>query len=125
MLPPCWAPFRRRCAGTSHCSWPGITCDAETKRIVAIVVDSLALPNKLSGRLDALPALTALQVLRLPNSMLNGTLPAALGDLPLLSEVDLSGNLFSGPLPAGWSQGPGAITNLSLSFNNFGVSGGP
>ena len=107
------------CAATSHCNWPGVTCDAETSRVRSLV--STMTGGPLSGPLDPFDALQALEELSLGHSMLSGTLPAEWGSLPRLSVVDLRHNALTGPLPASWSQSD-ALRYETLSYNNFTVS---
>lgn len=44
-------------------------------------------------------SLTSIRTLRLSRNFLTGTVPAALGKIPNLSEISLSGNFLQGPVP--------------------------
>ncbi|KAI5004819.1 hypothetical protein ZWY2020_032062 [Hordeum vulgare] len=72
-----------------HCHWRGVTCH---------------------------PASSAVAAIDLPAASLSGTLPAALP--PRLLRLDLSGNNFSGPIPAAFLASP-TLRALNLSSNRL------
>ncbi|KAG2724326.1 hypothetical protein I3843_01G013000 [Carya illinoinensis] len=87
----------------SPCSWKGVTCAApglaaDTQYAPVI---ALALPN--SQLLGSIPAnlgmIEHLQNLNLSNNSLNGSLPSSLFNSTQLQFLDLSNNLISGELP--------------------------
>jgi hypothetical protein len=59
-----------------------------------------------------------LQLLRLPQNALGGTLPAMLYELSMLEHLDLSANALGGSLPTELGLFDGALTHLTV-FNNF------
>ena len=78
------------------CDWELVGCDAE-RRVKVLALDF----NGLNGTLPAtLGALQNLQDLDLEHNSLHGTLPGALGALPALAQLGLGGNAFSGVVPA-------------------------
>lgn len=56
--------------------------------------------NRLRGLPSTLSNMASLRRVYLDNNLLSGPIPKALGDLPALQDIDLSGNVgLSGPLP--------------------------
>eukprot|EP00698_Gefionella_okellyi_P013240 TRINITY_DN3615_c0_g1_i5.p1 TRINITY_DN3615_c0_g1~~TRINITY_DN3615_c0_g1_i5.p1 ORF type:complete len:5028 (-),score=1048.37 TRINITY_DN3615_c0_g1_i5:200-15283(-) len=126
---------------TSVCSWDGVQCGTGPD---AANVISVSLPNnRLVGSLSSeLSQLSALQYLDLSRNQLSGTIPATLtictalvylnlysnqlsGSLPatfpLINELRLASNQFSGTIPPGLLSTPTNLTIIDLSFN--GLSG--
>ncbi|XP_076930293.1 putative LRR receptor-like serine/threonine-protein kinase At4g37250 [Bidens hawaiensis] len=94
------------------CSWNGVVCrsfQTETR------VTGISLPN--SGLVASIPAnLGLIQHLRevnLSNNSVNGSIPLSLYSAPELEVLDLSNNLISGELFEGWKN----LRSLNLSGN--------
>ncbi|KAH7683541.1 Non-specific serine/threonine protein kinase protein [Dioscorea alata] len=109
-------------AGSSPGSCPaafhGVSCSPSGS------VLSISLPSlNLSGELHfaTLLPLRSLFSLSLPSNSLSGRLPPSLFSLPSLQFLDLSSNLFYGPIPSRLSQ-LASLSHLNLSHNN--LSGG-
>ncbi|XP_042013919.1 leucine-rich repeat receptor-like serine/threonine-protein kinase RGI4 isoform X1 [Salvia splendens] len=97
---------------SNHCRWIGIRCNAEGS------VCGISLPSAgLAGTLDLFhfTALLNLTTFNLSGNYLDGSVPAALGNLTSLNLLDLSDNLFSDAIP----PEIGRLTELRyLSFSN-------
>lgn len=104
-------------SGAHHCSWPGVTCDARSGRVVAL---ALALGGRLGGELSpAVARLTELRALSFPSAGLGGEIPPQLWRLGRLQALNLAGNSLRGRLPATFPEG---LKSLDLSGNR--LSGG-
>ncbi|XP_066398476.1 probable LRR receptor-like serine/threonine-protein kinase RPK1 [Miscanthus floridulus] len=103
-----WSPE----SGAHHCSWPGVTCDARSGRVVA-----LALGGRLGGELSpAVARLTELKALSFPSAGLGGEIPPQLWRLRRLQVLNLAGNSLRGRLPATFPEG---LKSLDLSGNRL------
>ncbi|KAF3579182.1 hypothetical protein DY000_02035328 [Brassica cretica] len=71
------------------CNWKGVTCDSQTKRVIALG----PLPPEL-GKLDQL------RILMLHNNALYGSIPAALRNCTALEGIYLQNNYLSGTIPS-------------------------
>ncbi|KAK3124180.1 hypothetical protein QOZ80_7BG0582980 [Eleusine coracana subsp. coracana] len=110
-----WSPE----SGINHCSWPGVTCDARSGRVVALSLSSRP-SRRLPGELSpAVSRLTELKVLSFPSGWIGGQLPQELWRLQHLEVLNLAGNYLRGSLPATFPKG---LKTLDLSGNQF--SGG-
>ncbi|CAD6221607.1 unnamed protein product [Miscanthus lutarioriparius] len=106
-----WSPE----SGAHHCSWPGVTCDARSGRVVA-----LALGGRLGGELSpAVARLTELKALSFPSAGLRGEIPPHLWRLRRLQVLNLAGNSLRGRLPATFPEG---LKSLDLSGNRLSGS---
>ncbi|KAG7367514.1 leucine rich repeat LRR-containing protein [Nitzschia inconspicua] len=82
-------------AGSSECTWEGITCDGEN-----YVTDLYFAENDLIGSIPPeIKLLKNLQTLSLPGNLLGGRLPAALAESKELLELNVSRNSLTGSLP--------------------------
>ena len=99
--------------------WAGVSANTITMngRVVGECVTQLWLNgNRLKGELPAeLGSLLSLAELDLSNNQLSGEIPAELGGLPSLRRLDLANNQLSGEIPAEL----GNISNLSLDGNRL------
>ncbi|CAF1867413.1 unnamed protein product [Brassica napus] len=76
------------------CNWKGVTCDSQTKRVIALSLTH----HKLRGPLPPeLGKLDQLRILMLHNNALYGSIPAALGNCTALY---LQNNYLSGTIPS-------------------------
>nr|GMD76971.1 receptor-like protein 12 [Ipomoea batatas] len=72
----------------------------------------------LGGSLPDFPENGSLKSLTLRETMFSGNLPESIGNLTLLSHIDLTDCHFSGPIPASIIK-LSKLVQLSLSFNSF------
>ncbi|KAF8695577.1 hypothetical protein HU200_037426 [Digitaria exilis] len=107
-----WAPE----SGVHHCSWPGVTCDARSRRVVALSPPSR--PGwRLAGELSpAVGRLTELKALSFRAVGLGGEIPQEVWVLQRLEVLNLAGNSLRGRLPATFPEG---LKILDLSGNRL------
>lgn len=98
-------------------SWNGVVCNGGN--VAAIVVDNLGLSAE--ADLSVFANLTKLVKLSMSNNSMTGKIPDNIGDFKSLEFLDVSNNLFSSSLPAGFGK-LGSLKNLSLAGNNFSGS---
>ncbi|KAK2967634.1 hypothetical protein RJ640_030505 [Escallonia rubra] len=83
------------------CSWNGVTCGTPGSSAAYYRVTALSLPN--AQLLASIPAdigmIQHLQNLDLSNNSINGSIPASVYNASQLLKLDLSNNLISGELP--------------------------
>uniref|UniRef100_M4CM82 Protein kinase domain-containing protein n=1 Tax=Brassica campestris TaxID=3711 RepID=M4CM82_BRACM len=99
------------------CNWKGVTCDAKTKRVIALSLTH----HKLIGPLPPeLGKLDQLRILMLHNNNLYGSIPTALGNCTSLEEMDISNNDLTGAIPVSLGQ----LEKLTSFFiGNFKLCG--
>ncbi|OEL24152.1 LRR receptor-like serine/threonine-protein kinase RPK2 [Dichanthelium oligosanthes] len=103
-------------SGAHHCSWPGVTCDARSRRVVALSPPSRP-GRRLAGELSpAIARLTELKVLSFPAAGLRGEIPQEVWRLRHLEVLNLAGNSLHGRLPAAFPEG---LKSLDLSGNRL------
>ncbi|KAL6880480.1 hypothetical protein ACP4OV_012045 [Aristida adscensionis] len=109
-----WSPE----SGVHHCSFPGVTCDALSGRVVALSLRPRAGGRRLqAGELSpAVARLTELKVLSFPSGGLRGEIPGGLWRLRRLEVLNLAGNALHGSLPAAFPEG---LKSLDLSGNRL------
>lgn len=98
-------------------SWNGIVCNGGN--VAGVVLDNLGLSA--DADLSVFANLTKLVKLSMSNNSITGKIPDNIADFKSLEYLDVSGNLFSSPLPAGIGK-LGSLRNLSLAGNNFSGS---
>ncbi|KAK4337551.1 hypothetical protein RND71_042038 [Anisodus tanguticus] len=81
---------------TSFCSWFGITCSPQNKRVMSLNLPNMNLEGKISSSIANFSFLT---MLNLSNSIFSGNIPTEIGNLSQLVELDLSHNQLSGSIP--------------------------
>ncbi|WVZ61497.1 hypothetical protein U9M48_011359 [Paspalum notatum var. saurae] len=109
-------------SGAHHCSWPGVTCDARSRRVVALALPPRPPPGgrRGSGELSpALARLTEIKAISFPSAGLRGEIPPQVWRLRHLQVLNLAGNSLRGRLPATFPEG---LESLDLSGNR--LSGG-
>ncbi|XP_020883952.1 LRR receptor-like serine/threonine-protein kinase FEI 2 isoform X2 [Arabidopsis lyrata subsp. lyrata] len=116
------------------CNWKGVTCDAKTKRVIALSLTYHKLRGPLPpelGKLDQMlhnnalyepiPAslgnCTALEGIYLQNNYISGAIPSEIGNLSGLKNLDISNNNLQGAIPASLGQLK-KLTKFNVS-NNF------
>ncbi|CAE6031306.1 unnamed protein product [Arabidopsis arenosa] len=97
------------------CNWKGVTCDAKTKRVIALSLTY----HKLRGPLaPELGKLDQLRLLMLHNNALYQPIPASLGNCTALEGIYLQNNYISGAIPNEIGNLSG-LKNLDISNNNL------
>ncbi|XP_020208686.2 probable LRR receptor-like serine/threonine-protein kinase At3g47570 [Cajanus cajan] len=103
---------------SNHCTWIGVTCYEDGKRVQSLDLAGNALSGKLPPQLSNL---TYLNSLDLSQNNFYGQIPQEFGHLQLVNMVqslDLAGNALSGKLPPQLSNLT-YLNSLDLSQNNF------
>ncbi|KAJ3670211.1 hypothetical protein LUZ60_010535 [Juncus effusus] len=98
----------------SYCTWRGVTCTTGTNQSV----QGLDLPRRgLWGNISLISNLKSLTRLDLSSNLFSGPIPALLGTILSLEFLDLSMNRFEGVIPSSLGD-LSSILSLNLS-NNF------
>ncbi|XP_057455559.1 receptor-like protein kinase HSL1 [Lotus japonicus] len=104
---------------TTPCNWTGVSCHPISAAVTSLHLDNSQLSGHFPTTLCRLPSLTSLS---LSNNNLNSSLSTtALSACTSLNHLNLSLNLFSGPIPDTLPNLP-HLRLLDLSFNNFSGS---
>lgn len=110
---------------TDPCSVPhrthftcGLSCSADSTRVVAITLDPAGYAGALS---PAISKLTQLTVLDLSDNSFSGYVPSALSSLSNLQILTLRSNSFSGPLPQAITAMK-SLESLDISHNHLSGS---
>lgn len=99
---------------TSPCTWYGVTCDDQTKKVTSIELSDNSLVGTLSSELGILTSLTSITIL---NSFeLTGSLPTQLSRLTNLKRITMRSNYLSGSIPTQFST-LASLTTLDLENN--------
>ncbi|KAG6409333.1 hypothetical protein SASPL_127371 [Salvia splendens] len=105
---------------TSVCkNWTGIGCSEDGSRVISLRLPGIGIHGPIPA--NTLSRLSALQILSLRSSGINGTFPLDLGNLKNLSFLYLQHNNFWGPLPLEFSLWRN-LTIMNLSDNGFNGS---
>ncbi|KAK8955949.1 leucine-rich repeat receptor-like protein kinase [Platanthera guangdongensis] len=101
------------------CSWAGVNCNPQTRRVTELSLDGFGL----SGKIDrGLLQLRSLRKLSLSLNNFSGSLNPDLTRLEGLQTIDLSDNVLSGPIPSNFFWQCRSLRSVSLARNHF--SGG-
>uniref|UniRef100_M4E2L6 non-specific serine/threonine protein kinase n=1 Tax=Brassica campestris TaxID=3711 RepID=M4E2L6_BRACM len=79
------------------CNWKGVTCDAKTKRVTALMLHNNNLYDSIPA---ALGNCTALEGMDISNNGLIGAIPVSLGQLQKLTSFNVSNNFLVGKIPS-------------------------
>ncbi|PIN00465.1 Serine/threonine protein kinase [Handroanthus impetiginosus] len=83
-------------ANTSHCTWPGVTCDPSGRHVTALDISNLGLSGILSPHVGHLRFLVNLSVAA---NSLAGPVPPQISYIPYLRYLNLSNNVFNLSFP--------------------------
>ena len=97
--------------GLAMSSWNGVA--VSRGRVTSLVLSGSSLSGSIPAALGDLPAL---QQLDLSSNSLSGSIPAELGGLAFLAQLNLSSNSLSGSIPADLGDLP-VLAQLNLSGN--------
>ncbi|KAI4327288.1 hypothetical protein L6164_019767 [Bauhinia variegata] len=99
-------------ASTSHCTWSGVTCDSR-RHVIALNLTGLALSGLLSNDIAHLPLLSNLSV---ADNQFSGPIPPEISTITGLRFLNISNNVFNGTFPSELSQ----LKNLQVLdlYNN-------
>lgn len=102
-------------ATLTPCSWYGVNCEQESVQLLRLK------NNNLTGTIPpGLGSLSGLGSLQITGNDLSGSIPAELGNLSNLTALDLSGNGLTGTIPPAL----GNLSNLqNLNLSNQELSG--
>ncbi|CAM9498761.1 unnamed protein product [Scytosiphon promiscuus] len=109
-----------RDASIGICEWYGVTCDSEGGNVTGLSLRDNLLVGDMSEATE-LTNVTSLKEVDLSNNLISGPVPLALGGLPNLEALDLSGNELTF-FPAEWGSGASALRHLSLQNNRISSS---
>ena len=105
-------------AGTSVCTWFGVTCDSPHNRVTHLDLSDMGLGGSIPPEIGNLSFLVSLN---LSGNSLHGYLPkevCSYNNLPRLKELQLSNNTLEGEIPLSLGECP-QLEILALSYNNF------
>lgn len=98
------------------CSWTGVNCNPQTRRVTELSLDGFGL----SGKIDrGLLQLRSLRKLSLSLNNFSGALNPDLTRLEDLHTIDLSDNVLSGPIPSNFFWQCRTLRSVSLARNHF------
>ncbi|XVF63521.1 hypothetical protein PTKIN_Ptkin09bG0093300 [Pterospermum kingtungense] len=102
--------------GVDCCSWEGIECDHNTGHVIGLDLSSSCLYGSINST-STLFHLVHLRRLNLADNDFSSSqeIPSRLGNLTMLTYLNLSNSLFSGQIPSGIS-GLSRLTSLDLSY---------
>ncbi|XP_039163061.1 MDIS1-interacting receptor like kinase 2-like [Eucalyptus grandis] len=110
-----WPPSVTGNTSLSHCSWPGVSCDA-SRSINGI---DWALQYQIGGPISSfIWNLTSMTSLSMQVNKFSGSIPSEIGNLENLFRLNLSENRFDGAIPSeiGYLK---ELAFLDLSSNNL------
>ncbi|XP_059436376.1 probable LRR receptor-like serine/threonine-protein kinase At3g47570 [Corylus avellana] len=102
-------------AGTSVCSWIGITCGLRHHRVTALNLSYMGLIGTIPPHMGNLSFLVSLSV---KNNSFHGSMPNELARLYRLRHLSIEFNDFKGEIPS-WMGLLSKLQYLSLSGNSF------
>ncbi|KAH0921782.1 hypothetical protein HID58_021800 [Brassica napus] len=102
---------------TNHCSWKGVTCNANSGAVISLVLEDIVLNGSLKANTSLLK-LQHLQNLTLCNCILRGEIPSSLGNLSHLMQLDLFNNDLVGKIPSSLGS-LSHLIQLDLSYNDL------
>ncbi|XWS57236.1 hypothetical protein CRYUN_Cryun09bG0156900 [Craigia yunnanensis] len=107
--------------GVDCCSWDGIKCDEITGQVIGLDLSSSCLYGSINSS-SSLFHLVHLQMLNLAYNDFNySVIPSALGNLSMLTHLNLSNSVFSGQIPSEISK-LFTLSSLDLSNNKDAYS---
>lgn len=97
------------------CNWYGVTCNRGN--VTGLSLSSNNLAGDVSEATE-LVNVSSLTELNLSDNQLSGPVPLMLGLMPYLDKIDLSGNKLSS-FPASWGSGASRLRHISLQNNRI------
>ncbi|XP_042026735.1 leucine-rich repeat receptor protein kinase EMS1-like [Salvia splendens] len=110
-------------SSSAHCSWPGVSCYSnETDfRVEKLELNGFGLTGVLEDSYSFLCEVPHLVLVDLSGNNFSGSVPAVLGNCSQLIDVNLNSNDLSGPIPPHVIK-PGKLLALNLGHNKlFGM----
>ncbi|CDY26197.1 BnaA06g12200D [Brassica napus] len=106
---------------SDHCSWKGVTCNANSGEVISLFLQFIFLNGSLKAN-SSLLKLQHLDSLTLSHCNLIGKIPSSLGNLSHLIDLDLYGNNLVGEVPPTIGN-LNQLTFMVLASNNLSEFG--
>ncbi|KAL0794906.1 hypothetical protein Bca101_066283 [Brassica carinata] len=104
-------------SSSDHCSWRGVTCNANSGEVISFSLQFIFLNGSLKSNTSLLK-LQHLQHLALTRCNVRGEIPASLGNLSHLKYLDLRSNSLIGEIPSSLGN-LSHLKKLDLSMNHL------
>ncbi|KAK4489780.1 hypothetical protein RD792_000417 [Penstemon davidsonii] len=112
-------PWNKTSSLSAHCQWPGVSCYSNKDfRVKSLTLTGFGISGNLENSIPNLCAIQDLIILDLSGNKFTGNVPALLGNCSRLDTVLLNDNGFSGEIPVELFKS-GQLIQLDLGFNSL------